>query len=199
MDHFNYDTKLSTEDHSILVLPRPNALRPDVVSFFGGDGVLAVPRAVPQILGTTSPLINVIFKAPSTSYIHNPKEEADAELDVSATGSQIALISAMQARNDARFTVLGSLEMLQNKWFDASVTPINGKAEKTVNREFARQLTAWTFKEVGVLKAGRIEHYEVLNSKKSATNSTKVGNSDPGIYRIKTDVVSDTDFQLDIG
>jgi len=101
----------------------------------------------------------------------------------------------MQARNSARFTVLGSLEMLQNKWFDASVKLPSGKNEQTVNREFARQLTEWTFKEVGVLKVWSIHHHEVALPSKDGANTTQVGESDPGIYRIKNNVT----FSIEIG
>lgn len=190
VDHFNYDTLSSSEHHNVVLVSRPGPLRPDVVNFFGGDGLLAIPKAVGQTLGNTSPLIAPILKAPMTSYVHNPKEEADSETDVSATGSQISLISALQARNSARFTVLGSLEMLQDKWFSANVQVPGGKNVKTANREFAKQLTAWTFKEVGVLKVGRIEHHQVLDASKPVSNTTQVGFADPEIYRIKTDVVS---------
>lgn len=194
VDHFQYDTKSSAEEHNVLLLPRATPLRADVVNFFGGDGLVAVPKAVGQTLGSGSPLIAPILKAPETAYLHNPKEESDAEPDVFATGSQIALISAMQARNSARFTVLGSIEALKDKWFDAKVQVPGGKETKTVNRQFAKQLIEWTFKEVGVLKAGRIEHHQVLDSSKPVSNTTQVGFSDPEIYRIKTDVVSATTF-----
>lgn len=192
VDHFHYDTKSSADNHNVLLVSRPTPLRADVVNFFGGNGLVAVPKAVGQALGSGSPLIAPILKAPETAYIYNPKEEADAELDVFATGSQISLVSALQARNSARFTVLGSLEALQDKWFDATVQTPGGKETKTVNKQFARQLTEWAFKEVGVLKAGRVEHHRILDASKPVTNTTQVGLPEPEIYRIKTDVVSPT-------
>ena len=130
-----------------------------------------------------------ILRAPETAYSYNPKEESESMDDPFATGSQLMLISAMQARNSARFTVLGSLDMLEDKWFDANVKGGNGKSLKTVNREFAKQLSAWAFKEAGVLKVGKISHYEVTDASKKGKNSTQVGFQDPGIYRIKNDVV----------
>jgi oligosaccharyltransferase complex subunit beta len=189
VDHFNYDTASATEKHDVLLVPRPGPLRPDVKNFLGGDGVLALPKTVGQSLGSASPLLVPILKAPATAYSYNPKEEEESMEDPFATGSQLTLISAMQARNSARFTVLGSLEMLENKWFDASVKGSNGKSTKTVNREFAKQLSAWTFKEVGVLKVGKVSHYEVTDASKKGENSTQVGFQNPGIYRIKNDVV----------
>jgi oligosaccharyltransferase complex subunit beta len=188
VDHFNYDVSSSAEQHDTLLLPRPGPLRTDVKNFFGGEGVLAVPKAVGQSLGNTSPLLAPILSAPSTAYSYNPKEEAENVEDPFATGAQITLISAMQARNSARFTVLGSLEMLADKWFDANVKTIGGKSSKTVNRDFARQVTEWTFKEVGVLRVNSMQHYEV-QSDKAPGNTTQVGFLNPTIYRIKNDVV----------
>lgn len=190
VDHFQYDVTSSAENHNVLVVPRPGPLRPDLVNFFGGDGLLAVPKAVGQALGNSSPLIAPILKAPETAYVYSPTEEADAEPDTFASGSQIALISALQARNSARFTVLGSLEMLQDKWFDATVQTPSGQKSKTVNKDFARQISEWTFNEVGVLKVGKVEHHQVLDASKPVANTTQIGETDPEIYRIKTDVVS---------
>jgi oligosaccharyltransferase complex subunit beta len=188
VDHFNYDTVSSPEKHDVLLVNRPGALRSDVTNYFGGEGVLALPKPVGQTLGNASPLISPILKAPVTAYTYNPKDEGESVEEPFATGSQIALVSAMQARNSARFTVLGSLEMLQDKWFDASGKTPSGTSTKTVNREFARQLTEWTFKEVGVLKVFGTQHHEV---KGGMINTTDVGlrEQDPEIYRIKNDVV----------
>lgn len=147
-------------------------------------------------MGPNSPLLAPILSAPETAYSYNPKDEAESVEEAPfATGGQLALISAMQARNSARFTVLGSLDMLSNKWFDASVKAASGAgkvAVKTVNRDFAKQLTAWTFKEVGVLRVHNIEHHlsnpdDVMSK---SQNTTQLGLLNPDIYRIKNDVVS---------
>ena len=190
VDHFNYDTVSAAEKHDVLLVNRPGSLRTDVVNFFGGDGVLALPKTVGQALGNTSPLLAPILKAPVTAYAYNPKEDAESVEESFATGSQLSLISAMQARNSARFTVLGSLEMLQDKWFGASVKLPGGKSVKTMNQDFAKQLTEWTFKEVGVLKVWSVQHHEISTSSKPGANATQLGELNPGIYRIKNDVVS---------
>lgn len=189
VDHFNYDASSAVEKHDTLLVPRPGPLREDVINFFGGDGMLALPNTVGQSLGNASPLLGPVLKAPATAYIHNTKEEDESAEDTFATGSQLSLISAMQARNSARFVVLGSLEMLQDKWFSASVKSPSGKSTKTANREFARQLTEWTFKEVGVLKVENVQHHLVTDAKQQPSNTTQVGFLNPDIYRIKNDVV----------
>ena len=154
--------------------------------------MVAFPRAVAQELGNNSPLLAPIFRARSSAYSYNPKDEAETVDDPFAVGEQIALVSSMQARNSARFTVFGSAEALENKWFGAKVKPVGGKDSKSVNQEFAKQVTAWTFKELGVLKIGRVGHHLSSISEESAGNNsgTQLGYSNPSIYRVKNDVVS---------
>lgn len=182
VDHFNYDTLSAAEKHDVLLLQRPGPLRPDTKAFFDGEGVLALPRAAPHTLGDHA-LIAPILRAPATAYSYNPKEDLSAGEDVWATGSQLALVSAMQTRASSRFTLLGSVESLQDKWFSATVkAPGNGKETGTANQEFAKQLTAWTFKETGVLKVGKIEHH-------LAKDDLTAEDLNPSIYRIKNETV----------
>lgn len=183
----------------MLLLTHPPALRADVKNYFSGEGVLAIPRAVGQVLGNASPLLAPILHAPATAYSYNPREEAEAVEDPFATGKQLALISAMQARNSARFTVVGSAEMLQDTWFDAAVQASGngdqseGPSVSTANREFAKKIAGWTFQELGVLKVGRIVHH--LNGDDSdvtpanSTSTDLVIDVNPKMYRIKNDVV----------
>ena len=188
VDHFNYDTLSASEKHDALLLPRPAPLRPDVKDFFGGDGVLALPRAVAQTLGNANPLVNPVVKAPATSYSYSPKEEEASSEDPFATGQQISLVSTLQARNSARFTVLGSVEALQNKWFEANVQKPAGSKTKTANRDFASRLTQWTFKEIGVLKVGAINH-QLSSVREERENKSLIASDNPTMYRVKNDVV----------
>jgi oligosaccharyltransferase complex subunit beta len=192
VDHFNYDTLSAAEKHDVLLLPQPSAVRPDVKNFFGGDGTIAFPRAVAQELGNSSPHLAPILRAQGTAYSYNPKDDVESVEDPFGVGSQISLASSMQARNSARFTVFGSVEALENKWFDAKVKGLESKQSRTANRGFAKQVTGWTFMETGVLKVGRVEHHlsSVEANSKSNDNVTQLGYLNPSIYRIKNDVVS---------
>lgn len=191
VDHFHYDEISAKEKHDVLVLPRPPPLRSDVRDYFGGSGVIAFPKAVAQELGSSSPLLTPILSAPETAYSYNPKEEAETVEDPFAVGGQISLVSSMQARNSARFTVLSSVEALQDAWFDRTVQALGGRAVKTSNRVFAKHLTAWTFMETGVLKVGKVEHYLSTGSESESGNDSvaQMGYLNPKIYRIKNDVV----------
>ncbi|KAH6630352.1 Dolichyl-diphosphooligosaccharide--protein glycosyltransferase subunit WBP1 [Chaetomium sp. MPI-SDFR-AT-0129] len=184
VDHFNYDASSAADKHDVLLLPRPSPVRPDVKDFFGAgasDGdVLAFPRGVGAALGT-SELLTPIVRAPRTAYSYNPKEQAEVVDELFAAGEQLSLVSAFQARNSARFTLVGSAELLQDKWFDAEVTPAGGKkTAKTLNREFAKRVSGWAFNEIGVLRVNWIEHH--LDEAGAANVSN------PNIYRIKNDV-----------
>jgi len=192
VDHFNYDTLSASEMHDVLLLPQPTSLRSNVRNFFGGDGTIAFPRAVAQELGNTSPLLAPILQAESTAYSYNPKDEIETVEDPFSVGKQISLVSSMQARNSARFTVFGSAEALKNIWFDANVSPVGGRDSKTANREFAKHVSAWTFQELGVLKVGDVKHYLSSVSEGTTSNDSvaQLGYLNPNIYRVKNDVVS---------
>lgn len=145
------------------------------------EKLLAFPRGVGHTLGSGA-LLTPILRAPRTAYSYDPKEQAEVVDDLFAAGEQLALVSAFQARNSARFAVVGSAEMLQDKWFDAKVKKVGEKKEvATFNREFAKRLTGWAFQEIGVVQVRWIEHH--LNEE-GARNI-----SNPSIYRIKQDVV----------
>jgi oligosaccharyltransferase complex subunit beta len=176
VDHFNHDAS-SSEAHDVILVPAPKSLRPDVKNYFASEKSVAVPRAIGQSLGAATPLLVPILRAPSTSYSTNPKDESVD--DLFASGQQLSLVSAHQARNSARLTVLGSVEVLEDVWFDG----------KFGNKDFAKQLSAWTFKELGVVKVGRLEHHLKEAPGQGRFNQTAAAELNPKIYRIKNDVV----------
>lgn len=188
VDHFSYDTTSAAESHDVLLLPFPKPLRNDVKNYFAGEGLIAVPRAVGQTLGNASPLLAPILRAPSTAYSYSPRDEADIVEDPFAVGNQLNLVSSMQAHNSARLTVVGSAEMLQDKWFAEAAT-LADKPVKTANRDFAAKLSSWTFQETGVLKIGKLVHYLDEGVSKKVNMSGAIPEHNPTIYRIKSDVV----------
>ncbi|RSM13573.1 hypothetical protein CDV31_005743 [Fusarium ambrosium] len=179
VDHFNFDTISAAESHDTLVLDAPRNVRPGLKDYFEIPGaLLAVSNAVGHTLGS-GPLLTPILRAPPTAYSYNPKEQAETvdPDELFAAGKQLALVSTMQARNSARFTIIGSAEMLQDKTFDTKVSRKGGKALYPSNREFITSLAGWTFKELGVLRVNKIEHHLVGDNE-----------TNPEIYRIKNDV-----------
>lgn len=184
VDHFNYDTISADESHDVLVLPAPTPLRPGVKDIFGAgpDEVLAFPSGVGHVLGSSA-LLNPVVRASKTAYSYNPKEQGDVvdPDDLFAAGEQLSLVSTFQARNSARVALIGSAEMLSNKWFDAKVKKVGGDKVTTWNRAFAKKISGWTFQEIGVLRVNKVEHHLAEPGVESELN--------PKIYRVGNDVV----------
>ncbi|KFH45645.1 Dolichyl-diphosphooligosaccharide--protein glycosyltransferase subunit-like protein [Hapsidospora chrysogenum ATCC 11550] len=180
VDHFNHDTVSASEKHDVLVLDAPTPVRAGIKPFFSGNegAVLALPHTVGHTLGAGQ-LLTPILRAPRTAYSYNPKEQSEAvdPDELFGAGAQLGLVSAFQARNSARVAVLGSAEMLQDKWFAAKVAREGGKETVTANREFAKMLSGWVFQEIGVLRVNGIEH------RLKGENETN-----PSIYRVKNEV-----------
>ncbi|KAI1504941.1 dolichyl-diphosphooligosaccharide-protein glycosyltransferase 48kD subunit [Biscogniauxia marginata] len=184
VDHFNYDTKSASEAHDVLLLPTPEHPQPGIKNFFNvGSGkkeYIAFPNGMGQTLGQGA-LLSPILRAPSTAYSYNPKEQSEVVDELFASGAQLSLVSAIQARNSARFTVVGSAEMLSDKWFDAKVKKLGDEeAVATLNQAFAKEVSGWTFKETGVLRVNWVEHHLNEEGMSNASN--------PKIYRIKNNV-----------
>ncbi|KAG5983743.1 hypothetical protein E4U55_007271 [Claviceps digitariae] len=178
VDHFNYDTVSAAEAHDVLVLDSPTNVRAGLKNYFELNGVLSFPHGAGHTLGSGA-LLTPVVRAPSTAYSYNPKDQAEAvdPEDLFAAGAQLALVSVFQARNSARLAVVGSAEMLQDKWLDASVSRPGGKKTKTANREFAKRISGWTFQELGVLRVNEIDHRLKGDEQPN-----------PEIYRIKNEV-----------
>ncbi|KAB5562920.1 oligosaccharyl transferase-like protein [Coniochaeta sp. 2T2.1] len=187
VDHFNHDVVSAADAHDVLLLPVPRPVRPDVTDLFGSgapaDTPLAFPHGAGVLLGN-GPLLTPIVRAPATAYIYNPKEQAETVPadELFGAGAQLALVAGFQARNSARLAVVGSAEMLSDKWFDAKVTKVGEKKEvSTYNQEFAKRVAGWAFQEIGVLRVNWVEHR--LNEAGAGANV-----SNPEMYRIKNDV-----------
>ena len=193
LDHFNHDTLAASDKHDVLLVPQPASAQSDVRPLFSGDGTIAFPRPVAQALGSESPLIAPLLRAQQTAYTYSPNEDSESADEPFAVGEQIALVSALQARNSARFTVFGSAEALEDAWANAKFRDATGGSGRTANQQFAEQVSAWTFQETGVLKVVRAEHYLSQSGQEpSSSNGSSLQLSflNPSIYRIKNDVVS---------
>jgi len=60
-------------------------------------------------------------------------------------------VSALQARNNARVIISGSLLLFSDRFFTSA----------TDNQYFANELSKWVFKERGLLRASNITHHRV--------------------------------------
>lgn len=100
-------------------------------------------------LGLTLDPSNILgfhaLKAPVTAYSANPTKSVDQEV---LFGNQIGLVTAIQARNNARLVFSGSLDLFSDKYFTESFS----------NEDFAGAITKWVFQEAGVLRMTNVKH-----------------------------------------
>ncbi|KAI9096573.1 Dolichyl-diphosphooligosaccharide--protein glycosyltransferase subunit WBP1 [Phlyctochytrium arcticum] len=130
-------------------------------------------RGVGHRVTKKNQLVQPLLVASSTafSFVADGKEELTGDI---LLGNEIALVSAMQARNNARVVFAGSVDMFSDKLLELEV----GKdTPKPVNNAYITSLSQWVFQETGVLRVNDKRHHR--------HNET----AQHGIYRIKDDLV----------
>ncbi len=94
-----------------------------------------------------------------------------------SVGKNTLLISALQARNNARVLFTGSLDFFSNDFFEASVQksagPNNKRFDRSGNEELSTSLTQWVFKERGVLRVNGVKHHKVGQTQPPAAYTIK--------------------------
>ncbi|ESO82537.1 hypothetical protein LOTGIDRAFT_197848 [Lottia gigantea] len=157
IDHLHYDfndegkhTLIVSETENLLDAPMIVGQKPSAPFLFRGVGMVADPD---------NPLVMGVLHASSTSYSYNPDEKISEFPH--AVGKNTLLISALQARNNARVVFVGSIDFFSDQFMQASVqNALNGKKyEKSGNQDLAYSLSQWVFKQKGVLRVGEVKHH----------------------------------------
>ncbi|KAF2883844.1 hypothetical protein ILUMI_22313 [Ignelater luminosus] len=159
IDHLNYDV---TDDgqHTKIVVPSTNLIDAPVIVgnadknkplLYQGTGILADPE---------NPLVLPILTADSTAYSYIPEQTIKEYPH--AVGKNVVLIAGLQARNNARIVVSGSLAFFSDAFFSATAQRVKdeGKTE-TANEEVALAISKWVFKEQGQLRVRSIKHHKL--------------------------------------
>ncbi|BBH07877.1 dolichyl-diphosphooligosaccharide-protein glycosyltransferase 48kDa subunit family protein [Prunus dulcis] len=139
-------------------------------------------KGIAHSLSASNSLVLKVLSASPSAYSANPN--AKLSYPPSLTGSAISLVSVLQARNNARILISGSVDMFSNQLFKSAVQKAGSskKYEKSGNEQFVTELSKWIFHERGHLKAVNVRHH-------------KVGETDePAIYRINDDL----DYSIEI-
>ncbi len=104
-----------------------------------------------------SVLVSTVLEGESTSYsaVCNKHITESPENGVRAP----ILVSAIQARNNARIVVSGSLNMFSNAFYSRSAGEV-----QTGNELFCGELSKWVFAESGVLRFRDIIHHKLDGS-----------------------------------
>ncbi|KAI3383652.1 hypothetical protein SNEBB_009240 [Seison nebaliae] len=92
-----------------------------------------------------------------------------------AIGKTAALVVALQARNNARMVMIGSLDFLSNEFIESF--PLNGKMSNSLLR--------WTFKRSGVIRMRQVFHRLATDTNTKSIKSNDAIPSSPEEYTIK--------------
>jgi len=107
-------------------------------------------KGIGQSIAQNNGLNFAILRGYDTTYTANPEKPLPAEFH-GKIGAKTVLVSALQARNNARVLVSGSLLLFSDKFFAAT----------TGNQYFCSELSKWVFKERGLLMASNVSHHIV--------------------------------------
>jgi len=172
IDHFNYD--VSDSEHTLIVA-EPVSDAPAVLSI---NKAPVLFRGVGQDIEEDSELLFPLLTGYATTYSHSPSKPVK-ELHVA--GKKTTLVTALQARNNARVIFSGSLELFGDAFINSKVRKFSPdgkeiKFDKSGNADFVKQVTSWVLQERGLLRV------------KSASTHL-VGETDaPFAYTIKQEV-----------
>ncbi|KYQ88802.1 dolichyl-diphosphooligosaccharide-protein glycotransferase [Tieghemostelium lacteum] len=141
-DNFNFDK--SQNDHSLLLA---DGLIKDSPIIVNNVKLPILFRGIGHKIRDN--VLNYgILTASATAYSGKQSTKAAGKLQ----GKRVGLVSSLQARNNARVTFSGSLELLSNE---------NLRNTKVSNKEFVEQLTSWTLQERGILRASDLSIVKV--------------------------------------
>ncbi|KAM0754052.1 Dolichyl-diphosphooligosaccharide-protein glycosyltransferase 48kDa subunit [Meredithblackwellia eburnea MCA 4105] len=151
IDHFHYDQAQDEQldnSHSTIIVSSKHSPAP----FVSTASPPILYRGVGHQAGRLPLLTNVLHANP-TSYSFETNPDQPPTEDPFLLGSTIGLVSSVQARNNARVTFAGSLDLFSDRFAEASVTDVDGtQYPKSGNAPFLKDITNWTFQRSGVLK-----------------------------------------------
>ncbi|KAJ4716464.1 Dolichyl-diphosphooligosaccharide--protein glycosyltransferase 48 kDa subunit [Melia azedarach] len=174
IDHTSYAVSDTAGDHTLIA--SDDFIKSDVIL---GSKKIEAPilfQGIGHSLNPANTLVLKVLSASPSAYSANPKSKLSNP--PSLTGSAISLVSVVQARNNARILITGSLSMFSNRFFRSGVRKAGNsiKHGKSGNEQFLTEISKWVFHERGHLKAVNVRHH-------------KAGESDePAIYRINDDL-----------
>jgi oligosaccharyltransferase complex subunit beta len=198
IDHFAFESSASGSDHSGVLVS--NAIKSGVILGKYAQSQNSAPvlyRGVGHAVDNTNVLAVKVLRGNPSTYSANPAKSIDDYPE--NAGADTLLVTAVQARNNARIVISGSLDMFSNSFYRTKQAQ-NGAL--VGNEAFCAELSKWAFGEAGVLRFRDINHAKwdgtppdvILHEKKRPDLPTTLY-PDPEItrnslvYRIKDNIV----------
>ncbi|KAL0916857.1 hypothetical protein M5K25_014403 [Dendrobium thyrsiflorum] len=173
IDHVGYAVSEIDGEHTLIAAD--DFIQSDVIL---GEKKIEAPvlfRGIGHSVNPASTLVLKVLSASPSAYSASPKAKLSTP---SITGSTIALVSVVQARNNARMLISGSLDLFSNRFLRSGVVKAGSlnKHEKSGNEQFVTEISKWVFHERGHLKAVNVTHHRVAEL------------AEPAMYRINDDL-----------
>lgn len=162
IDHLHYDAA-DEGDHTLVVLGEENVVKASIIT--GQVTGPIVFRGTGLGLEAGNSLLHPVLSAHTTSYVYAPNTVVKD--DPALKGRTVALVAALQARNNARVLVSGSLAFFSDQFFGKVVQEVTFGADSANteaaagNAALAVNLASWTFGDRGVLRASNVRHHLV--------------------------------------
>jgi len=144
IDHFNVGTG---DDGTHTLIKSNNALKSKVI-FHDSVNKPVLFKGIAHKLSSDNPLTFTLLGGTSTSFSGQPTERATTPQTL---GKSTGLVSTLQARNNARITISGSLDLFSNKFFEDTTAD---------NKAFSESIALWTFHQRGVLREVSRAHHK---------------------------------------
>jgi len=156
IDHLSYDAQ-DDGHHNLIVADPSNLVKSDKIVGSDADSPFLY-RGVGLLTDSDNPLVINILTGSSSSYSHNPEERVKDYPH--ATGRNTVLIAGLQARNNARVVLSGSLDFFSDEFFSSQVEKVASAAPPTQsgNAALAKALVEWTFHQAGVIRIDTVDH-----------------------------------------
>ncbi|WOG89597.1 hypothetical protein DCAR_0208835 [Daucus carota subsp. sativus] len=174
IDHLSYAVVGNEGDHTLIA--SDELIQSDVILGSRGTGAPVLFKGIGHSSHPANSYVLKVLSGSPSAYSANPASELSSAPTL--TGTDISLVSVVQARNNARILLSGSLDLFSDRLFKSSVQKAGSlsKYEKSGNEEFVTELSKWVFHEKGHLKAMNVRHHKVGETAK------------PESYRIKDDL-----------
>jgi len=161
IDHFNF-VDFGTSEHTILAA----SARKDIPEVLGNTKFGPVVfEGTGMRLNEKNSLVFPVLTGSETSYVSSLLDDGSS---IHVSGKSSVLVAALQARNNARVAISGSLAVFDNKYWDADV-PVGKKTVKSGNADFVVELTKWVSHSRGLLRLSDIRHHIVGEEEQKTT------------------------------
>ena len=158
IDHLNYDIDDGGEHTRLVIDPDTIINAPLIVGKPSSSPILY--QGLGMVADPENPLVLELVTGYTTSYSYNPTQAIEDYPH--AVGRSTLLVAGLQARNNARVIFSGSLSMFSNAFFTSPVEKTrtgSNKFARSNNRQLAKALSEWVFKENGILRIGEVRHH----------------------------------------